>query len=83
MGLNITMLVKDAIITSKVIFLPWNFNHEKQIENRESISLLMPEIKLFEFLAELKILEGGAHGSLYKASRVLAFRPWPAVTILP
>lgn len=34
-GIKITMLMKDAIITSKLIFLPGNFDHEKQVENRE------------------------------------------------
>lgn len=32
MGLNIKMLMKEAIITSKVIFLPFNFNGETDWE---------------------------------------------------
>lgn len=47
--------MKEAIITSKVIFLPLNFNWETDCE--QSVNLLVvPEIKLLEFLMELTYL---------------------------
>ena len=52
------MLMKKVIILSKVIFLPLNFNYEKQIEKREYIQDFCLRLS-FLVLSASKTLEGG------------------------
>lgn len=49
---------EKVIITSKVIFLPLNFNYEKQVENGEYIHYSGPRLS-YVFLSAVKILGGG------------------------
>lgn len=81
MELNIKMLTKEAIIASKAIFLPLNFNWETDWEQSVN-SLLMPEIKLLKFLVELKYL-GEDPPAVCKPIQVWIFSLWHASTILP
>lgn len=65
---------EKVIITSKVIFLPLNFNYEKQVENGEYIHYSGPRLS-YVFLSAVKILGGGLTAVRINCRACITFQP--------